>query len=159
VIRSIKATDFDFIFNTYMHEATNPYLLYKKMSKEEFKPIFDDLVLQNIIFIFFENDKDIGMFKLIPFLHRTSHSNYLGGLAINQAFFGQGYGSKMLKEIIELGKIRNLKRIELSTATFNDKAIKLYEKHGFVAEGVLRSYTYYEAEDRYIDEQVMSFLY
>ena len=99
------------------------------------------------------------MFKLIPLHHRTKHINYIGGLAIHPDFAGKGFGSKMMAEIIDLGKQRGLKRLELSTATFNTKAIQLYEKHGFVFEGVMKNYTYLQAEERFIDEQLMAYLY
>jgi L-phenylalanine/L-methionine N-acetyltransferase len=159
MVRLITIADFDFIYRLYMHPATNPYLLYEPMSIEDFRPIFDDLLAQEIIFIFSENDQNIGMFKLIPLKHRTSHINYIGGLAIDPDFSGKGYGSKMIEEIIALGQKRNLKRLELSTATFNTKAIKLYEKHGFKYEGVLRGYTHVAARNEYIDEQMMAYIY
>lgn len=157
--RNITEADFDFIFELYMHPLVNPFLLYEKMGEEAFKPIFDDLLAQNIIYIFSENGLDIGMFKFIPLKHRNHHMAYLGGVAIHPDFAGNGFGSKMFEEIIDLGKNMSLKRIELSTATFNEKALKLYEKHGFVKEGILRNYTHLVSENRYIDEQLMSYIY
>ncbi len=157
--RNITLNDFEFIYNLYMHPSTNPFLLYEKMDKADFLPIFNDLLSQNIIFIYSENSENIGMFKLIPLNHRNSHINYLGGLAIHPNYSGKGYGSKMLLEIIEIGKVRGLKRMELSTSTTNQTAIKLYEKHGFVFEGILKDYTYLKAENQYIDEQYMAYLY
>lgn len=142
-----------------MNPATNPYLLYELMDKESFTPIFNDLLKQDIIFIYADEGQNIGMFKLIPLHHRTKHINYIGGLAIHPDFAGKGFGSKMIEEIIDLGRQRGLKRLELSTATFNAKAIKLYEKHGFVFEGIMKNYTYIQAEERFIDEQLMAYLY
>lgn len=159
MVRNITANDFDFIYGLYMNPATNPYLLYELMDKETFTPIFNDLLKQEIIFIYADAGQNIGMFKLIPLHHRSKHINYIGGLAIHPDFAGKGFGSKMMAEIIDLGRIRGLKRLELSTATFNAKAIKLYERHGFVFEGIMKNYTYIQAEDRFIDEQLMAYLY
>jgi L-phenylalanine/L-methionine N-acetyltransferase len=159
MIRNIIKTDFNFIYDLYMHPSVNPFLLYEYMPKEQFEPIFDQLLSQNIIFIFSENNINIGMFKLIPLAHRCSHINYLGGLAIDPNYSGQGYGAKMMAEIITLGKTRNLTRIELSTAISNTNAIKLYEKMSFVLEGVLKKYTYIKAENKYLDEQMMAYLF
>lgn len=159
MIKNITTSDFDYIYELYMHPATNPYLLYEPMSEEAFKPIFADLLTQNIIFIYSENEQNVGMFKLIPFQHRTSHINYLGGLAIHPDFAGKGFGSKMLQEIINLGKKRGIKRLELSTGTFNKNAIKLYEKHGFVFEGILRNYVHNVAMGGFADEQMMAYFY
>lgn len=157
--RNITANDFDFIYELYMNPVTNPYLLYELMNKEDFTPIFNDLLKQNIIFIYADEEQNIGMFKLIPLHHRSKHINYIGGLAIHPDFAGKRFGSKMMTEIIDLGRQRGLKRLELSTATFNEKAIKLYERHGFVLEGIMKNYTYIQAEDRFIDEQLMAYLY
>jgi putative acetyltransferase len=157
--RTITTNDFDFIYELYMNPATNPYLLYELMDKESFTPIFNDLLRQNIIFIYSDAEQNIGMFKLIPLQHRNTHINYIGGLAIHPDFAGKGFGSKMMAEIIDLGRQRGLKRLELSTATFNATAIKLYERHGFVLEGIMKNYTYLQAEERFIDEQLMAYLY
>jgi putative acetyltransferase len=35
----------------------------------------------------------------------------------------------------------------------------LYEKNGFVQEGVLRKFTHLVSEDRFMDEVMMSYLY
>lgn len=159
MVRNITANDFDFIYGLYMNPVTNPYLLYELMDKESFTPIFNDLLKQNIIFIYTDEEQNIGMFKLIPLHHRSKHINYIGGLAIHPDFAGKGFGSKMMTEIIDLGRQRGLKRLELSTATFNAKAIKLYERHGFAFEGIMKNYTYIQAEERFIDEQLMAYLY
>jgi putative acetyltransferase len=96
------------------------------------------------------------MFKLIPLTYRTSHIAYLGGLAVHPVFAGKGYGLAMLKEILAYAKQLGFLRVELSVASVNDKAIYLYEKAGFVKEGVLRKYTYLKSENRFLDEVMMA---
>ena len=142
-----------------MHPETNPWLLYEMMDKESFQPIFNDLLEKEIIYVYEEDDNAIGMFKLIQLQHRNAHMAYLGGLAIHPDFSGKGYGKKMMQEILALGKEMNLLRIELSTASINEKAISLYEKAGFSKEGILRKYTWLKSEDRFLDEVMMSYLY
>jgi L-phenylalanine/L-methionine N-acetyltransferase len=157
--RLIKDSDFSYIYGLYMHSAINPFLLYEMMSEEAFLPIFNVLLEKEIVYIYAENEQNIGMFKLISLEHRTSHIAYLGGVAIDPNCGGQGYGYKMMQAIIALGSEKGLKRIELSTATINERAIRLYEKVGFQKEGVLRNYTYLKSENRYLDEVMMSYLY
>ena len=159
MIRNIAAADFDFIYGLYMHPSINPFLLYEQMGKEAFTPIFTDLLSKNIIFIFSTDGNDTGMFKLIKQEHRDSHKAYLGGLAIQPSFSGKGYGLQMMNEIIELGKSMGILRMDLSVAILNDKAIALYEKIGFVKEGVMKKFTHLKSEGRFIDEQLMSYLY
>jgi putative acetyltransferase len=157
-IRLIKAADFDFIYGLYMHPLVNPWLLYNPMPEEEFVPIFNELLAQNIIYIFALQTEPVGMFKFILQQHRNAHCAYLGGLAIHPNFSGKGYGSEMMTAILQLARQHQRVRVELSVATINHAAIALYEKHGFVKEGVLRRYTWYRAENRFIDEVMMSFI-
>lgn len=159
MIRKITAADANFIFGLYMHPDINPFLLYEMMDKKSFAPIFTDLLNRDIIYVYEVNTVPAGMFKFIRQQYRNAHIAYLGGVAIHPSFAGKGHGKKMLQEIIELGRELNLLRIELSTAVANDKAIHLYEKIGFVKEGVLRKYTWLKSEKRYLDEVLMSYLY
>jgi L-phenylalanine/L-methionine N-acetyltransferase len=159
MIKSITHHDFDYIYSLYFHPEVNPYLLYEMMSPVEFRPIFDDLLAKDIIFIFENEGRPVGMFKLFALTHRTSHIGYLGGVAVHPDFAGKGFGGLMLKEILAFGKARGFLRIELSTATINHKAIRLYEKMGFQREGILRNYTFLKSENRFLDEMMMSFLY
>jgi L-phenylalanine/L-methionine N-acetyltransferase len=159
MIRNITPKDFDFIYGLYMHPLVNTFLLYEEMDKVSFIPIFNDLVAKNIIYIFSAEGNDAGMFKLIKQEHRDSHKAYLGGLAILPSYAGKGYGLKMMNEIIELGKSMGILRMELTVATHNDKAIALYEKTGFQKEGVMKKFTHLQKEGRFIDEQLMSYLY
>ena len=158
-IRNADENDFDFVYNLYMHPQNNGYLLYEHMSPESFRKIFNGLIDQRIKFIYERDGTPVGMCKLIPLTHRTSHIVYLGGLAIHPELAGKGYGYDMLQEIIRYVKEKGFLRIELSTASTNGRAIGLYEKAGFVKEGILRKYSYLESEDRFLDETIMSYLY
>lgn len=142
-----------------MHPKVNPFLLYEQMDTNDFLPIFNELLAKNIIYIFNADGNDAGMFKLIRQEHRDSHKAYLGGLAIHPSSAGKGYGLQMMNEIIELGKSMGILRMDLSVAVFNDKAIALYEKVGFNKEGVMKKFTHLKSEGRFIDEQLMSYLY
>lgn len=158
--RKVTQNDLQFIHDLYMHPRVNPYLLYEPMNVEEFKPIFDKLLESEVKYIFMDkNSSSIGMFKLFPWTYRASHIAYLGGLAIHPAFAGKGFGRKMMQEIIDLANQQGYKRIELSVATENLRAIKLYKKVGFQEEGIMKKYTYLKGEDRFLDELLMSYIF
>ena len=159
MVRNITAADFDYIYGLYMHPQINPYLLYEIMDKNSFQPIFNELLEKDIVYIYEENNKAVGMFKLVQLEHRSSHVGYLGGLAIHPDFAGKGYGKKMMEAIIELGRQINLLRIELSADVINEKAVSLYEKTGFVKEGILKKYTWLKNENKFLDEVMMAYLY
>jgi len=65
----------------------------------------------------------------------------------------------MLQEIIDHVKEKMFLRIELSVASVNGKAIRLYEKAGFVKEGVLKNFTYLKSENKFLDEVMMAYLF
>jgi RimJ/RimL family protein N-acetyltransferase len=153
------ATDFDFFYNMYMHPQVNPYLLYEVMEKEMFKPIFDDLLQQDVLYKFNDGTIDAGMCKLILHRYRDSHKMYVGGLAIHPQQAGKGYGILMMQDIISFAKAHNRIRVDLTVSTQNEKAITLYKKCGFVIEGLLKNYTYLASQNAFIDEYMMSILF
>lgn len=158
MLRNATAADFPFFFGLYMHPQVNPWLLYEPMDEAEFEPIYVNLLSQACLYVFEQNGESVGMCKLLPMPYRNSHVLYLGGVAIDPIHAGKGYGQTMLQEILAWAQLRGFLRIELTVATFNTRAIALYEKAGFVQEGVLRQFTYLKSENRIIDEVLMSYL-
>jgi arsenate reductase (thioredoxin) len=156
----IKATenDFDFFYSLYMHPQVNPYLLYKLMDAASFKPIYKDLLQQQVLYKFNDGVTDAGMCKLVLHKYRDGHKMYVGGLAIHPAHAGKGYGFLMMQDIIAFAKANNRSRIDLSVSTENEKAIALYKKCGFEIEGTLKNFSYLESENRFIDEYMMRYL-
>jgi ribosomal protein S18 acetylase RimI-like enzyme len=55
-------------------------------------------------------------------------------------FQGQGVGSKLLEESIRWSKAQGLTRLELFVFATNHKAQNIYQKFGFVEEGVRKNY-------------------
>lgn len=158
MIRKANPSDFDFIYELYMHPQVNPFLLYEMMDRNSFKPIFNDLLSKNVKYVFEENGNPVGMFKLIPLTYRCSHIAYLGGLAIHPSHSGKGYGNVLMQEIIAYAKQQCFLRIELSVADINQKAIGLYEKNGFKKEGVLKKYSHLLSENIFMDEIMMAWI-
>ena len=158
MIRKMTQQDFHFIYELYMHPAANKYLLYEPMPEAAFNPIFADLLQKQMIYVFEIDGEPTGMFKFVPYTHRSSHVAYLGGLAIHPSCSGKGLGSQMMTEIKDLARDKGIRRVELSTAVTNENAIRLYEKAGFRKEGILRQYTYLQKENQYLDEVMMSWL-
>lgn len=158
MIRKAISGDFDFIYGLYMHPQSNPFLLYEQMDKTSFMPIFHDLLAKEVLYVYEKESKPMGMCKLAPQQHRNAHIIYLGSVAILQNLTGKGEGLQLMEEIKLYVKSKGFLRIELTVATINEKAIRLYEKAGFVKEGVLKNYTLLKSESRFIDEVVMAYL-
>jgi len=77
------------------------------------------------------------------------------GMAVHDDFQGRGVGGALLAATLELAdNWLNLRRIELEVYTDNAPAIHLYEKFGFVTEGILRDYVF--REGAYVDAYAMA---
>ncbi|MFZ7942858.1 MULTISPECIES: GNAT family N-acetyltransferase [Bacillaceae] len=70
-------------------------------------------------------------------LKRTSHKVEFG-VCVLKDFWGYGIGQNLLKESIHWADTNNIKKITLNVLETNDNAIKLYQKHGFEVEGILK---------------------
>lgn len=101
------------------------------------------------------NGRNIGSVHIRQFQHsRMRHAGSLG-LMVNPDYWGQGIGSALLTAVLDLAdNWLNLFRVELTVYTHNKPAIHLYEKFGFVPEGVQHKAVV--GNGRYFDALVMS---
>ncbi|MDO4441708.1 MAG: GNAT family N-acetyltransferase [Moraxella sp.] len=68
-------------------------------------------------------------------------------IAVHPDFQGQGIGSQLMQTVIDLADHwLNLKRVELTVYTDNEKAISLYQKFGFVIEGEHKAFAFRNGE-------------
>lgn len=156
--RLAKPEDFSFIYHLYMHVDNNRWLLYDSMDERSFQPIFDELIKREHLYVYEADGAPLGMFKLQPMRYRNRHILYLGGVALDPKHKGMGHGNKIITESVSIARQMGFTRIELTVSTENEKAILLYERHGFQKEGVLKNYSYLKEEGIYLDEWVMGLL-
>jgi ribosomal protein S18 acetylase RimI-like enzyme len=128
------------------------------MGPDEFRPVYHELIARNSLYIYNEDGKDVGMFKLQPMKYRNSHIIYLGGVAVDAGSRQQGVGGRMMVEIMEKIRAMGYTRVELTVGTENVRAIRMYERAGFENEGRLKNYSFLKSENRYIDEYVMGLI-
>lgn len=101
-------------------------------------------------------------------------NKYIGGCGINQIdwknsvatvgifigdkdYWGKGFGSDAMKVLVKfIFEQMNVNKIKLFVYSFNQRAVKSYEKCGFVREGVLRQEIF--RDGKYHDEYIMSIL-
>ncbi|WP_096188517.1 GNAT family N-acetyltransferase [Evansella halocellulosilytica] len=70
---------------------------------------------------------------------------------------GKGLGRKIMEYTLEWGRIHQLHKICLTVFAKNEVAKQLYEKYGFVVEGVQKEQIYVDGE--YDDEVFMAYFY
>jgi len=100
-----------------------------------------------------ENNKHIGNIKIdkINYIHRNCEYGIMMG---DKTEWGKGYAKEATIAIInyafqELG----LNKVNLGVIDSNDVAVKLYEKIGFVVEGVLKQ-NFYERTSRTLINEI-----
>ena len=80
----------------------------------------------------------VGMVNLAVGGARRAHSGNLG-MAVHDDYWGRGIGTRLLSAVLELADLwLALERVELEVYRDNVRAIALYGKFGFAAEGIKR---------------------
>lgn len=68
---------------------------------------------------------------------RVAHVGIFG-MSVLKEFWGQGIGTELLRALIQWSREKaNIRKINLRVRTDNERAIQLYQKMGFVEEGVM----------------------
>lgn len=102
-----------------------------------------------------EDDRILGLASLtnIDFINRSAEAHFMIGEIQNR---GKGLGTFGIEKILEHAfKNLNLNRVELSLLSTNT-VIKLYEKKGFIVEGIKKEAIY--KNGKYVDSIEMAIL-
>jgi RimJ/RimL family protein N-acetyltransferase len=108
---------------------------------------------RNNIFVAEKNQKLVGYLQAIGRTPRRIRHVVSINTAILQAYTGQGLGGKLFGAVKEWARQNGIIRLDLSVMVNNIPAQKLYQKLGFVREGVKRGSMFVDGE--YIDEYYM----
>ncbi|MGN7384413.1 MULTISPECIES: GNAT family N-acetyltransferase [unclassified Paenibacillus] len=123
-----------------MH-TTNPYLDIYPL--EETRSFVQQVILgspssKSYIVMDKETGTPIGITSLINIDLKNRNAECIIDIG-NRAYWGQGYGKETLRLLLDYAFLEmNLHRVSLRVFSFNDKAVKLYEKLGFQHEGISR---------------------
>lgn len=103
------------------------------------------------------HDDDVVGEVVINEIDRDNRSANIRIALFHPRHYGKGYGTAAMWLAVDHGfRTLGLHRISLSVFSFNPRAIRAYEKVGFVREGVLRDALLWDGE--YHDEIIMSIL-
>jgi putative acetyltransferase len=75
---------------------------------------------------------------------------------MHPSFRGRGFGSRAIEETVHFARSQGVRRLELLVETDNPRAIRFYEKHGFVREGILRGAVRRASDPHDVDELAMA---
>ena len=89
-------------------------------------------------FVAVEGDEVVGWCDISPGKREGfTHCGTLG-MGLIMGYRRRGIGTRLMERTIEAAKARGIERVELEVYASNEPAISLYEKRGFVREGVKR---------------------
>ena len=161
MLRLGTADDLAALYPIYMHSTVNPYLSFEIMSKEEFLPIFDELINSGVLYIYENTDGQVAATCIVcRSQRRSAHVVCLSTFATNPEFHRQGIGSKFMRELIdEIRKDERIKRIELHAEADNEIALNFYKKFGFQVEGCLKKQIKRAQDDHFIDDLVLAMIF
>jgi len=128
----------------------------KKLEQEWFERQYKSEDHINLAIVLKDGDRHVGNcgFNAIDYVNRAAE---FGILLAERDTWGQGYGPEAARLILAYGfEELGLHRVWLWAFSFNQHAIRAYEKAGFTHEGVLREAYYRRGE--YHDHVVMSVL-
>ena len=149
--------DFDAVYDLYMDEYANAYLTYDPMSKEEFLPIFKELLASKTLYVVQDGEETIATYRLVPYTARQAHT-VLGAFTIRSGSQGKGIGAQILSDIKKACEKENKIRIELTVDKDNMRAINLYKRMGFEIEGTVRKSYRLGRTGQFYDEYLMAVL-
>lgn len=111
------------------------------LSADSFAQLIEkDAAAERSLFLVAEIDGEIvGFARCVGLtLSRFRHKAEFG-ICIAQSCWGQGIGETMLQTILKWADAVGLKKIALTVVKENVSAIRLYERCGFVCEGLLKN--------------------
>ena len=97
-----------------------------------------------------------GYVKLRPVTPLPAHAHVLliGGLAVDPALHGHGAGRALLDAAVREARARGARKVTLRVLGSNARARRLYERCGFVVEGVLERE--FLLDEAYVDDVFMA---
>lgn len=142
-LRPLQKSDYQDFCLWYSDNEVTKFLGMKPLSKDEARSLFNRSLKDPNGVYFGVTIKAQGTIIGYVFLAEIMRSHRVArefGIVIgDKTMWGQGYGSEATKLMLQYGfKHLKLHRIELIVLDFNKRAQHLYQKLGFVKEGIQR---------------------
>ncbi|MCP8968197.1 GNAT family N-acetyltransferase [Ectobacillus ponti] len=154
-IRPVEIRDAAALHRIYIQEDVLPYMVFlPSMRPEAVENRLRNLGPQEYEFVAELDGKVAGFIGMSQGQGRRSHRGDLF-IGVDSARHGSGIGSALLTKMLDLAdNWLMLERIELGVLATNPKAKALYERFGFVEEGVRRGSL--KADGSFVDEIMMA---
>lgn len=90
-------------------------------------------------YVALEGDDVIGWCDILPIDRPTRAHTGVLGIGVLAPFRGQGVGSALLRQALDQARSSGFTRVELSVRAGNRRVVSLYQRFGFVEEGLQRN--------------------
>ena len=121
-----------------MHSEKRVDIIKEKSNEELKKNLIDMLENKDeTILVIDYNGIIIGYAAISQYKNNVTNTIWIEQIIIDNKYRNKGYGKELIKEISEFAKKNNCGRIELNCWSFNEDALKFYEKIGFKEQRVI----------------------
>ncbi len=147
-LRKLSASDYttyhDWRNDIEVMETTSPQLdIYTLEETEHYiSAIVSQSTAKGYLIEYKETEQTVGIVSLINIDYKNRSAECIIDIGVKD-MWGKGIGTAAISLILEFAfNELNLQRVYLQVFSFNERAIKLYEKMGFVHEGKFRQALY-----------------
>lgn len=141
LIRNARNEDFDSVYLLFEQLWPN-----KKLNKAELNKVFSRGILSatDELLCAVKDDKVIGFcsYAILNNFWQEGYVSYVNAMVIDEKYRGEGYGSKMIREVIDKSKKQGMKMVELDSGFQREKAHEFYIKLGFDKRAYTFSYVF-----------------
>ena len=123
---------------------------------DEYRFFDGDRSTPDKVLVAVRDERIAGWVKLTPAtpLPSSNHVKMINGLAVDPEHMGVGVGRALVEAAVERARALGARKVSLRVLDHNDTARRLYERCGFVVEGVLKEEFYLDG--RYADDVFMA---
>ena len=143
VIRRADPGDFELVTRIFEDDSTTSGTLQTPFpSKERWRKLMAEPAEGDYLLLAFVDGRIAGLAGLHPVgkSPRRAHARMLS-ICVVEPYQGKGVSTRLMQSLMDLAdKWLPVTRIELTVFSDNVRAIKLYERFGFVAEGTHKAY-------------------
>lgn len=124
---------FDIYYEGFLYHYNHRKDLFKKKTKAELKEYVFEQIENGLKIIGYYNDELVG-YLAYEIKEKATKFIWIDELVITEKERGKGYGTLLMNEIKNIQEKENIQRIELNVFAFNENAVKLYKKIGYVEQ-------------------------
>ncbi len=156
--RLAKPEDLARVHAIHSHPQVSPFLTYEPMSLQDFAPIYDEMLASGAFYVWTVAAQVAGFYRITRYPGRARHVALLRTVAVDPDAQGRGIAQAMVADALLHLRSDGIRRVELYAESDNARALRFYERVGFMREGLLRGFYRRAGEDQDVDEVVMGLL-